>query len=73
MIHKLSIYLFLAYIVVAVVWDIFVIARGNTPCTWCQAAREVNAQSDGLLALCSIALWIHIFAVQWLPNVWRHN
>ena len=38
--------------------------------SFCQGARDINVLTRGLLALCSLGLWIHIFCVQWLPDAW---
>ena len=74
MIHKASICLFIAYIVIAIAWDLFAgLAGGLHSNSWCEAARQVNRTTDGLIALCSIALWIHVFFLPWLPTFWRHG
>jgi hypothetical protein len=59
-------------IAVALGWDAWVEARGIRGASWCQAVRDLNAASDGLLGLCLVALVVHILCVQWFPPEWRH-
>jgi len=77
-IHKTALLIVVAYLVVAIGWDLVLAAfgclYGNS---FCQACREVNQAMDGLLALLSpglfAGLWIHIFLLPYLPSWWRHN
>ena len=73
MIHRISLIIVLAYIVGAIAWDVGLAAVGK--CwgnSWCEACRELNRSSDGLIALCGLALWVHVFLLPWLPEFWRH-
>ena len=73
MIHKISILIVLAYILVAILWDVIVVSLGYKHATFCQAVRDLNRDSDGLLGLCLVALVVHILCLQWFPNSWVHQ
>lgn len=70
--HHLSILLVIAYIGFAILWDLTAAILGlEKTASWCSAARAVNRATNGLLALGSIALWIHVFLLPYLPSFWR--
>jgi len=71
--HKIALGIVVAYIVLAIGWDI-VCGSGGTvhDNSFCQACRELNRTCDGLFALCSVALWLHVFCLPWLPAFWKH-
>jgi hypothetical protein len=72
-IHKTAICIVSVYIIVAIVWDVLLACCGKLgDNSFCEACREINAASDGLLALCLIALWIHIFLLPLLPAWWKY-
>ena len=40
--------------------------------TWCQAVRDLNRASHGLLMWAGwIGVGVHIFCSQWFPVAWR--
>jgi hypothetical protein len=55
----------------AIAWDVFAEGICHSTATFCQACRDINRDQNGLLALFSLALWIHIFLVCYLPASWR--
>jgi hypothetical protein len=72
MLHKIAISLVIGYCVLAAAWDIFLAtftgALGSS--SFCQAAREINEASGGLLAIGCLGLWIHVFLFWYLPKWW---
>ena len=68
--RHVAILIVLACIALALGWDALVIAAGRAQDTWCQAFRELNAASGGLLGLCFIALGVHLLCIQWFPRQW---
>jgi len=75
MTQKIAIYVVVSTIVVALGWDTLLICLGQDihQSSFCQACRNLNKSTDGLLALGAVALWIHIFLLQILPSWWRHG
>ena len=73
MLHKVACYLFLAAGLSALIWDAvlaeFGCLDGNS---WCQAARDINRSTEGLLAMGWFILGIHIFFRDYLPAAWLH-
>ncbi len=57
-------------IVAAFLWDLLVVLVDGNRDTWCQAVREINQASNGLLMWVAIGVGIHIFCVQWFPAAW---
>ncbi len=51
-------------------WDCFLACVGALQDSWCEAFRELNARSGGLLGLCYIALGFHLLCLQWFPAAW---
>ena len=72
MIHKVSILIVIASVVAALVWDAIMLSCGDSQDSWSQACRDLNRDSAGLIALCSVALWVHLFLLDYLPKGW-HN
>jgi hypothetical protein len=72
MLHRIAILLVIAYVVVAGAWDAFLAAFTNdlSADSFCQAARELNQTSGGLLAVATLAIWVHVFLIWWLPRAW---
>lgn len=72
-VHKLAILLAVAYIVVAIGWDLYLAARGDLyGNSFCQACRELNQAMDGLPSLMLPGLYLHIFLLPCLPSWWKH-
>ena len=69
----IAILIVLASGLVALAWDGYVIAAGRPNDTWCQAIRELNRMSDGLVMCVVIGVLIHIFCNQWFPPAWGGN
>ena len=69
----ISILIVLGMIIVGLGWDGYVTAKHLHAATWCQAVRDLNKASDGLLGLCLVALLIHILCLQWFPTAWVHG
>jgi len=65
--------LVIACFVSALAWDVWVKLNHFQEATWCQAVRDLNKASNGLLGLCLIALIVHILCVQWFPTAWVHE
>jgi hypothetical protein len=71
-VHKTAILIVIAYIVLAIGWDVVLAACGQLGGnSFCQACRELNAAMDGLMALLLPGLFIHIFLLPLLPSWWR--
>ena len=70
---QIAVCIVIGIIILSLGWDFTVYIRGVSDATVCQATRVLNAKSDGLLGLCGLALWIHIFCVQWFPSAWTHS
>jgi hypothetical protein len=66
----ISILIVLFSIAIAIAWDVLVALSGHPDDTWCQAIRELNRQSGGLLMCCAIGAAVHIFCNQWFPTAW---
>lgn len=73
-IHKTAIILAIAYILVAIGWDLVLAAFGHLyGNSFCEACREINQAMDGLMALVLPGLYIHIYLLPFLPACWRHG
>ena len=58
---------------VAIAWDIVLAFMGKLyGNSWCQAFRDINKASDGLLLFVTVAVLVHIACLQWFPVEWRH-
>jgi hypothetical protein len=68
--QRISILIVLASIAAALGWDVLILALGVKGSTWCQAVRDLNRDSNGLLMFCALGVAIHIFCVQWFPAAW---
>ena len=69
--HK-AIVAVLACIAIGLGWDAYVLWFSAYPrATFCEASRELNRASNGLLALGYFSLGVHIFFLPWLPSWWR--
>jgi hypothetical protein len=72
-VHKIAIVLAVAYLVVAIGWDVLLATRGQLyGNSFCAAFRELNQAADGLIALTLPGLYAHIFLLPLLPSWWRH-
>lgn len=67
--HRIAVCVVLFTIAVAVLWDAAAIALGSRE-TFCHATRQINEASNGLVAMFSIALWFHLFFLEFLPASW---
>ena len=58
---------------VLLVWDgaMCCIDQSQNAPTVSHVLRRANALSGGLLALCLLAVWIHLFLHPWLPKIWQ--
>ena len=68
--HAISIAVVIVYIVVAVAVDGISAAFGFGWSSFCDACRELNQATGGMLALGSVALWVHIYLRCLLPKTW---
>lgn len=66
----LAVGLIVATIVLGVGWDVVVVFIMGKGQSICEACRELNQATDGLFALTSLALWVHIFFKCFLPSCW---
>jgi type IV secretory pathway VirB2 component (pilin) len=62
-----------AVAVLLTIWDViaFLNNSGDNNATISDVLRTLNGNLGGLLALATAAIWIHIFAYQWLPAAWQ--
>ena len=73
---RIACLLVLACPLAAIGWDLLMLLLGVKGASFCQGCRQLNAASDGLLALLWLfggaGLWIHVFLLPLLPAWWRH-
>ncbi len=71
MVHRISISIVIAYVILALLWDGLMAALGIRHESFCDAAAAVNAWTEGLMACCLPGLYLHIFGQHWLPASWK--
>ena len=69
--RHVSILLALLTAALALGWDAVVGIADSNRDTWCAAWREIGRASGGLIPLCLLALWVHVFLYQFLPSEWK--
>jgi hypothetical protein len=66
--YHTSILLIWFVVILALGWDVAMMVLGVTDASFSNAAKDMNVRSNGLFALFTLAVWLHIF-VFW--NVWK--
>ena len=67
----LAILCVLATIALMIAWDIVALVAGQLQtASWCDAFRDLNKSSGGLLGMLAIAVLVHVLCNQWFPAAW---
>jgi len=71
--RRMTILVCISTAAVLLLWDLLCCLYDQTSAspTISHVLRRANSMSGGLLALSLLAVWIHLFLIQYLPQSWQ--